>query len=55
MYSSSESSELDIVTRGGGEPRDDSESGIIGVGGVSGDGGADLSKGEGSGESGEGS
>jgi hypothetical protein len=54
MYLSSESSELDIITRGGGEPREDSESGVIGVGGVSGDGSTDLSNGEGSGESGEG-
>jgi hypothetical protein len=54
MYSLSESSELDIVTRGGGEPREDSESGVTGVGRVSGDGGADLSKCKGSGESGEG-
>ena len=54
MYSLSESSELDIVTSGG-EPREDSESGVTGVGRVSGDGGADLSKGKGSGESGEGS
>jgi len=54
MYLLSESSELDIVTRGGGEPREDSESGVTGVGRVSGDGGADLNKGEGSGESGEG-
>jgi len=50
----SESSELDIVTRGGGEPREDSYSGIIGMEGVLGDGRADLSKGKGSGESGEG-
>src|SRR5882762_1523605 len=54
MYLSPELSELDIVTRGGGELREDSDSGVIGVGGVLGDGMVDLSKGEGSGESGEG-
>ena len=54
MYSLSESSELDIVTRAGGEPREDSDRGVIGVGGVSGDGGTGLSCGEGNGERGEG-
>jgi hypothetical protein len=53
---SSDSSESEIESRGGGELSDDCDCGLIGVGGVSGESGggeSDFKNGEGSGVSGE--